>query len=48
MNKPLSRYWKVPFRMVYCETFRQWVASCILCHIVYRLAPPPRVDGMPK
>ena len=33
-------YYKVPFRQVYCETLRQWLASVILCHVVYRLDPP--------
>lgn len=31
---------KVPFRAVYCSTFRGWLASLILCHVVYRLDPP--------
>lgn len=31
---------KVPFRAVYCTTFRGWLASLILCHVVYRLDPP--------
>jgi len=36
----LKGYYKVPFRDVHCETLRQWVASIILCHIVYRIDPP--------
>lgn len=40
-NLSLKNYWKVPFREVYCDTFRMWIAECILCHIYYRLAPPP-------
>jgi hypothetical protein len=32
--------WKVPARHVYCDTFRAWLAECILCHVVYRLQPP--------
>jgi hypothetical protein len=26
--------------MVYCDTLRSWLASVILCHVVYRLSPP--------
>ena len=33
--------YKVPFRMVYTETLRQWLAEVILCFVVYKLAPPP-------
>ena len=36
----MKGYYKVPFRQVYCETIRQWLASLILCHVVYRLDPP--------
>ena len=34
--------YKVWFRQVYTETFRQWVAEMILCHVYYRLSPPPK------
>jgi hypothetical protein len=34
------KHYKVPGRAVYCRTFRSWLASCILCHVVYRLDPP--------
>jgi hypothetical protein len=36
----MKGYYKVPARDVYCETLRHWLASAILCHIVYRLMPP--------
>lgn len=36
----LSSYWKVPFRQVYCETFRVWLAEVIHCHVVLKLNPP--------
>ena len=44
----LSRYWKVPFRDVYCDGFRLWVAAVIRCHVVYRLDPPmlPDISGL--
>lgn len=32
--------YKVPFRQVYTETIRQWIAETILCHVVYRISPP--------
>jgi hypothetical protein len=46
-SEKLSDMWKVPFRQVYCETFRQWLATTILCHVVYRLDPPalPNLPG---
>lgn len=37
----MKGYYKVPFRQVYCETLRGWLAEVILCHIVYRIQPPP-------
>lgn len=37
----LKDYYKVPGRQVYCATLRLWLASTILSHVVYRLAPPP-------
>jgi hypothetical protein len=36
----MKGYYRVPFRQVYCETLRTWAAAVILCHVVYRLAPP--------
>ena len=33
----MKGYYKVPFRQVYCETLRVWIASVIYCHIVLRL-----------
>lgn len=36
----MKGYYKVPFRHVYCETLRLWLASVIECHVVYRLRPP--------
>jgi hypothetical protein len=42
----MDGYYKVPFRQVYCETLRHWLASVILCHVVYRLAPP-KLPKMP-
>lgn len=36
----MKGYYKVPFREVYCDTLRMWLAEVILCHVVYRLAPP--------
>lgn len=41
----VSSYWKVPFRNSYCSTWRQWLAAVILCHVVYRLSPPPAPEG---
>lgn len=35
----MKGYYKVPGREVYCDTIRKWVASVILCHVVYRLDP---------
>ena len=40
----MNGYWKVPNREVYCETFRLWLSEVILCHVVYRLAPPRLPD----
>ncbi|SOD42383.1 hypothetical protein SAMN06298226_2722 [Nitrosovibrio sp. Nv4] len=36
----MKGYYKVPFRKVYCETLRLWLAATINCHVVLRLAPP--------
>lgn len=44
----MKGYYKVPGREVYCETLRGWLASVILCHVVYRLSPPPRPEGGPR
>lgn len=40
--------YKVPFRPIYTETLAQWLAETILCHVVYRLAPPPITEGGPR
>lgn len=40
MDVNLKDYWKVPFRQVYCSTFKLWVAETIYCHLVLRLNPP--------
>lgn len=42
----MKGFHKVPFRMVYCQTWRDWIASCILCHIVYKISTPvlPEID----
>ena len=49
----MKGYWKVPFRQVYCETIRQWMAEIVLCFVVYKLDPPllpaiPNGPGEPK
>jgi hypothetical protein len=31
------RHWKVPYREVYCTTFRVWIAEVIYEHVVKRL-----------
>lgn len=36
----MNGYYKVPGRDVYCDTLRGWLASVVVCHIFYRLAPP--------
>ena len=36
----MKGYYKVPFRQVYCESFRMWVASCVEIFVVYKLRPP--------
>lgn len=36
----MKGYYKVPFREVYCESLRGWLACVIRSHIVYRLDPP--------
>jgi len=37
---PMKGYYKVPFRQVYCETFRDWLSELIYCHVCLRLSPP--------
>lgn len=32
-------HWKVPFRQVYCESFRDMLKQTIWCHVVLRLFP---------
>lgn len=29
--------WKVPFRMVYCNSFKEWVKHSIWCHFVIKI-----------
>lgn len=36
----MKGYWKVPFRQVYCESFRGWIAETIYCHVCLRIDPP--------
>lgn len=36
----MKGYYKVPFRQVYCETIRCWLAETIYCHVVLRINPP--------
>jgi hypothetical protein len=36
----MKGFYKVPFRQVYCETIRQWLASVVLSFVVYKLNPP--------
>ena len=31
--------YKVPFRMIYCETIGQWVRETVWCHIVLKIWP---------
>lgn len=40
----IKGYYKVPGRMLYCETLRQWAASIVLCYVVYKLDPPPKTE----
>jgi hypothetical protein len=40
----MKGFYKVPFRHVYCETIRQWLASIVLSFVVYKLAPPVLPD----
>jgi len=48
LNNFMQNYYKVPFRDVYCETFKSWVAQIIKIFIVYKLDPPiiPRLDEL--
>jgi len=34
--------WKVPFRQVYTNSFREWVKWSIWCHFVIRVFPGAR------
>jgi len=47
-DAPLTEYWKVPFRMVYCDTFRAWLAETIYCHVCLRIDPPHPLPFGPK
>jgi hypothetical protein len=40
----MKGYLKVPFRQIYCETIRQWLASTVLCFVVYKLDHPKLPD----
>ena len=31
--------WKVPFRQIYCNTFKQWLKSTFWCHVVIKVFP---------
>lgn len=33
----MKGYYKVPFRQVYCDTLREWLASVIECHVILKL-----------
>ena len=33
--------WKVPLRESYTFSFRQWIGETLLCHVYYRICPPP-------
>lgn len=35
----LDDMWKVPFRRVWCFSFRDWVKATIWCHFVIRVFP---------
>jgi len=39
-DSEMKGYYKVPFRQVYCDSLRLWLASLIECHIVLKLNPP--------
>lgn len=43
----MKGYYKVPGRMIYCDTLRAWLASIVECYVVYKLSPPPAVIGGP-
>ncbi len=47
-NKPLSAYFKVPFRQCYCLTFWQCVKYTLYCHIWLRINPPKLSNTGPK
>jgi hypothetical protein len=36
----MKGYYKIPFRQVYCEGIRVWIAELILIFVVYKLNPP--------
>ena len=36
----MKGYYKIPRRMVYCDTFRLWLASMVEIFVVYKLRPP--------
>lgn len=36
----MKGFYKVPFRQVYVQTVRDWIAESIYCHVVLRIMPP--------
>ncbi len=36
----MKGYYKIPFRQVYCQGIRMWIASMVRIFIVYKLEPP--------
>jgi hypothetical protein len=37
--KRRKSHWKVPFRQVYCDSFKSMVMDTIWCHVVLKLFP---------
>ena len=42
----MKGYWKVPFRMVYCDRFMDCITETLYCHVWLRIRAPkfPRID----
>ena len=40
----MKGFHKVPFRQVYCDTWRSWLGETIYCLIVLKLNPPKLPD----
>lgn len=38
-NYTLDEYYKVPFRMVYCETLWGWICETFYCHVWIKMFP---------